>query len=240
MVEDNLLEAQMLKKHLSEFAYNDVIHVKNSTQMTDVLRKETIDFVIMDIELADSKKNGIELVKDIREKHKIPTLFLSNHSSDDILEKIKAVIDVDFELKPIDAKRLDFAIRRILKRYEVLEEESSVISLESSDVFFLKPIAGIYSVVRKSEITHLEADSSGTTIYHGDKSTFVYISLEKMVERLFHLPLVRTHQTYAVAVNAIKTISDIDVELTNGSKVALSRNYRRILKYRLDELMISN
>lgn len=238
LVEDDILEAKVIIKYLKDYGYDDVTHVRDSERASEVFNKGDVDFVIMDIELEGSKKNGIQLMEEMHKYHQTPALFLSNHGSNAILDQMKNVIELDYELKPIAADKLDFEIRRILKRHTLQEKENDVIKLVDSDLFFLKTNSGEYTSVRKKDITYLEADSSGTTIHHGGKSSFVYISLQKMAERLQHLPLVRTHQKYAVAINAIRTLTDTEITLTDSSTIAVSRGYRKSLKHKLGGLII--
>lgn len=82
----------------------------------ETLRKETVDFVILDLGLPDM--DGFELLKVIRKESRLPVMILSARSEDvDRIVGLEVGAD-DFVTKPFSPREIGARVRAILRRFE--------------------------------------------------------------------------------------------------------------------------
>lgn len=118
IVEDDQ-EIQMTLKDFLEIKGHEVIQAYKMKEALELF-DDTIDFVIIDIQLPDG--NGIILCEKIREKSEVPILFLTARSQEDtIVEALRAGGD-DYIIKPFRAKELLARIESIMRRSNKLTD----------------------------------------------------------------------------------------------------------------------
>ena len=71
LVEDDFLNRRLSKKVLLENEYL-VFEAKNTKEAIEIITKENIDLVILDINLGENEQDGIALAQRIKEKHTVP------------------------------------------------------------------------------------------------------------------------------------------------------------------------
>lgn len=74
------------------------------------------DVVLMDVRLADGS-NGIEAARQIREKLKIPCIFVSGNLDRCAIEAISALEPVGLVPKPVQASILSSALKQVDQRW---------------------------------------------------------------------------------------------------------------------------
>lgn len=113
LVEDNLSIAKGLIYSLEQKEY-DVLHTENVKDTIEIVDKEKIDLVILDISLPDG--NGFDLYKNEISKRNIPTIFLTARDDEnDIVNGLELGAE-DYITKPFSTKELIARINRILLR----------------------------------------------------------------------------------------------------------------------------
>lgn len=96
---------------------------KNVNDSKNVISMLKPDLIISDIKMKDC--NGIELFHWVRQKHKIPFIFMSGFSNFLDKEEAKELGAHDFLDKPVDLDQLKLTIRDILKLPKIEEADSS-------------------------------------------------------------------------------------------------------------------
>mgnify|MGYP003687362625 FL=1 len=79
IVEDDLDMQEMMVSFLQKSGFM-VSAVKNAVELSDQLKSQRIDLVLLDVMLGDD--NGIKLCKNIRENNNIPIIIVSALSAD--------------------------------------------------------------------------------------------------------------------------------------------------------------
>lgn len=130
IVEDDEITALNLKLSLQKHGYEIVSICDNINQAKKEIDTNTPDIAIIDISLQKSN-DGIELAKDIKQKHNIPFIFLTSYSDDDIIAQAKLTEPYGYIVKPFDPNSLHATIQVALFKFELEQErESSVNSLK--------------------------------------------------------------------------------------------------------------
>ena len=113
IVEDDLDMQEMMVSFLQKSGFM-VSAVKNATELSDKLKSQRIDLVLLDVMLGDD--NGINLCKKIREDINIPIIIVSALSADqDRLLGFEVGAD-DYIAKPFNPQILLAKIKAVLKR----------------------------------------------------------------------------------------------------------------------------
>ena len=113
IVEDDLDMQEMMVSFLQKSGFM-VSAVKNATELSDKLKSQRIDLVLLDVMLGDD--NGINLCKKITEDNNIPIIIVSALSADqDRLLGFEVGAD-DYIAKPFNPQILLAKIKAVLKR----------------------------------------------------------------------------------------------------------------------------
>lgn len=119
IVEDDIALNRGLAFSIKQSGYN-IISAFNSREGSIALLENTIDLIILDINLPD--KSGLDLCYDIRKNSDKPIIFLTaNDTEQDIINGFKAGCD-DYISKPFSIEVLRQRIGAVLKRSYVKEK----------------------------------------------------------------------------------------------------------------------
>lgn len=181
------------------------------------------DVCLLDIQLSNSKtpsvKNGIELAKILRHHGYQNAILFLTAFREYVFDGYK-VHALDYLLKPVCYENLAPCldeIERTLKREQYLfRNGSDVIRLSYSDII------------------SIHSDHHTVEITTPNKVYVQKISLENI---LCHLPneFVRCHRTCIVNLAHITSFSHAEVHLSNMTKVAVGRSYRKNITQKFSE-----
>ena len=113
LVEDNKSITKALKYNLEQNKYI-VISAENVAQALQLLEKEKIDLIILDVTLPDG--NGFDLYKIIHKKYNISTIFLTAKDDENDIVKGLELGAEDYVTKPFSTRELLARINKIMVR----------------------------------------------------------------------------------------------------------------------------
>lgn len=114
IIDDEKLIREVIKEYCLNEGY-DVKEAENGLVALDILKKEKIDAIVLDIMMP--KMDGYTFFKEMREKYQIPTIVVSARNDEyDKLVGFDLGID-DYVTKPFSPKELMARIKAITKRY---------------------------------------------------------------------------------------------------------------------------
>lgn len=216
IVEDELLIAEMLKEMLLELKYNVVALARNYAMAVDHLKNNsTINFVIVDVNLSE-EKTGIDVATQIKDKYKIPFIFLTSYSDKKTFTEALAVKPEAYLIKPFSKIDL-FTTLEIIKSKRDDAGKSIVIKDGHLNVKLL------YSCILwvKSENVYIEVKTT-------EKTHVLRNGLDKFLEELNDASFIRIHRSYVVNVNHVKAVNGQYV-VVDSEKLPLSRKFREDL-----------
>ena len=155
IVDDEYDICATLSKILIEKGY-DTILASNSTQALNELKKNNVDLVLLDVWLEKSKKDGIELLKIIKDYNpNTPVILISGHGNIEMAVNSMRKGAFYFVEKPFKSEKLFLLIERALENaflrseYEILksevEENNKIIGISNSIKLLKKNIEKISS-----------------------------------------------------------------------------------------------
>jgi two-component system phosphate regulon response regulator OmpR len=113
VVDDDTRLRNLLTKYLNENGF-DVSNAKDAFDAEEKLTDDNFDLLVVDVMMPN--KTGVEFVKNLREKSKVPVLMLTAMGEiDDRIAGLESGAD-DYLQKPFEPKELLLRINSILKR----------------------------------------------------------------------------------------------------------------------------
>nr|WP_314739510.1 two-component system response regulator ArcA [uncultured Haemophilus sp.] len=123
IVEDEAVTRNMLKNIFEAEGYQ-VFEATDGSQMHDVLAEQTINLVIMDINLPG--KNGLMLARELRETTEVALMFLTGRDNEiDKILGLEIGAD-DYITKPFNPRELTIRARNLLNRTMNEDKEISL------------------------------------------------------------------------------------------------------------------
>lgn len=131
VVDDEENIVNVVKAYLEKEGYN-VLTSHNGQGALDIIDKEVVDFVVLDLMLPDL--SGEEVCKEIRTKSQVPILMLTAKVEEsDRIHGLDIGAD-DYVLKPFSPKELVARVRTILRRTEADRVPAEIIEFNNGDL----------------------------------------------------------------------------------------------------------
>lgn len=128
LVEDNETIVIGLKYSLEQEGFV-IISAKTRLEAEDIISKQEVDLVLLDITLPDG--NGFDICKFVKEKQDVPVIFLTAQD-----EETSVVIGLDlgaddYITKPFRTRELISRINSVLRRYGKSVEKANIIQYKN-------------------------------------------------------------------------------------------------------------
>jgi len=115
IVEDDDTVARVEDWRLKKLGYNVCGRAINSADAIRLAARHNPDIVLMDINL-QGEVDGIETAQQIKREFNIPVVFVTSHSDDATLVRVKATRPEGFIIKPFEDEDLRVAIELAVVR----------------------------------------------------------------------------------------------------------------------------
>jgi len=214
LVEDDFLNRRLSKKTLTENNYK-VLEAKNTREALEILKKESIDLAILDINLGENEKDGITLGGQIKEKFSVPFIYLTAYENPEIIKKAVSTTPYSYLTKPFKNADLiasvDIAIRQSA---HLLKYKPSVL-VKDEDYNVELPF---------EEINYIESDGN-YLLFHTDIKTYKSRStLKQIMEILPESTFVQVHRAYVVNKTKIEKFN-LKSLIVKNTEIPVSKNY---------------
>lgn len=113
IIDDDIDLLNLIELYVISYNFN-AIKALNAKEALDIIEKEKIDLILLDIMLPDA--NGFDLCRKIRNDHNIPIIFVTAKGTDqDIIHGLTIGGD-DYIIKPFNSTILLTKIKALLRR----------------------------------------------------------------------------------------------------------------------------
>ena len=233
IIDDELLAREELSELLSETGEIDVIdQASNAIEGLKKINSLKPDVVFLDIQMP--QVTGIELLAMLDPDTMPFVVFVTAFDQ----YAIQAFEDnaFDYLLKPIETKRLEKTVCRLIKQHKKDSQEQDVSVLAPAS---LKQIPCIghnrIMIIPTQEVECAFSDISGVHIQSARQTASSQLTLKVLEEKT---DLLRCHRQYLVNTSAIKEIKLLENGLAEiitlaGHEVPVSRRYLKVLKEKL-------
>jgi DNA-binding LytR/AlgR family response regulator len=199
----------------------EVLTCDSATQGLVTLQAEEVDAVFLDIQMPGL--SGIELAQVLTRFRTPPAIvFVTAHE-----EHAVDAFDlhaVDYVLKPVRADRLAEAVRRVVGGEAPTGQDLEV------------PVerGGVTRIVRRSDITHVEAQGDYARLHTADGSHLLRVPLTQLESEWASAGFVRIHRSLLVALAHVTELrmdgGRCSVRLSDGTELGVSRRQTRELR----------
>jgi two-component system LytT family response regulator len=230
IIDDERLARVELRRLLTPF--KDINIVGEAVNVDDALNKITElnpELIFLDIQMPG--KNGFELLEEL---DSVPIVVFTT-AYDEYALKAFEYNAMDYLLKPIEPKRLEDTIKKIIEKNRktaVLESESPV--LKESDQVFVKDGDRCW-FVKLVNVRLFESEGNYVRLYFDDNKPLILRTLNYLDERLDNKTFFRANRKHIVNLKWIENIEPwlnggLLVKLKGGNKVEVSR--RQAIKFK--------
>ena len=175
IVEDERLTAMDIQEQLLEFGYTDTFIAGDSDTALRLFTSESIDFVLMDIQLNGSTMDGIAIAEIFNNIRKVPIIYLTSRDEEATTQRAKKTKPANYFLKPCSKQQLYIAIDMAIDAFlaeNVMGKNSAFIKTDESyskkiltnKISFHK-LNGILEIVPVEDIVYCEADGTVTKVF---------------------------------------------------------------------------
>jgi DNA-binding LytR/AlgR family response regulator len=187
----------------------------------DVLNKEEIDLIFLDIHLP--KLKGLDFIKTLKDP---PKVIVTTAYRDYAVQGFELNV-IDYLVKPIEFNRFLTAVNKLPQAKPIaVTSNISVAGGERAHLFF--------SVSKKKvkifldEILYIESLKEYIRIITKTKSILTKFQLGEVEEMLSNNNFLRVHRSFIVAKEKIEAYSSTDVEI-NGKQIPIGRSYKELV-----------
>lgn len=220
LVEDNFLNRRLSKKVLTENGYA-VLEAKNAAEALDILKKEPITLIILDINLGEDEQDGISLGQIIKGRFSVPFLYLTAYDNADIIGKAVTTSPYSYITKPFKNSDLIASVEIAIRKSANEPKHQPAIMLKD----------GNYNIrISVENINYIESDGN-YLLFHTDEKVYKNrCTIKKMLEELSGSVFVQTHRAYIVNRNKIKKFNSRSV-MVGETAIPVSENFMENVKY---------
>ena len=230
IIDDERLARVELKRLLSP--HKDINIVGEAVNVDDAVSKITElnpDQKFLDKQMPG--KNGFELLEEL---DRVPTVIFTT-AYDEYALKAFEYNALDYLLKPIEPKRLEDTIKKVIeksKKDTAASQEQPV--LKEEDQIFVKDGEKCW-FVKLSTIRLMESEGNYVRLYFDDNKPLILRTLNYLDERLDNKTFFRASRKHIINLKWIESIEPwlnggLLVKLKGGNKVEVSR--RQAIKFK--------
>tara|TARA_R110002012_G_scaffold316380_1_gene531267 strand:- start:47 stop:661 length:615 start_codon:yes stop_codon:yes gene_type:complete len=136
LIEDELIIAKDLKMTLEKNEFSNVQIAKNETEAFQLFKDYNYDLIITDINL-NSAKDGIEIISYFNTLKKVPVVYLTAYSDNDIIKRAEATSPFAYLLKPFNESQLKATINLALINFKKKPLDSGEFNYNSEQIMKL-------------------------------------------------------------------------------------------------------
>jgi len=222
IVDDERLARTELTRLLAPFKEIEIageaVNADDAIEKINALRPE---IVFLDIQMPG--KTGFEMLEEL---DNVPHVIFTT-AYDEYAIKAFEYNALDYLLKPIEPKRLEDAIKRVLKRQAGEEAELPTGILKAEDQVFVKDGEKCW-FVKLEEVRLFESEGNYVRIYFNDNKPLILRTLNYLDERLDQRTFFRANRKHIINLKWVENIEPwlnggLLVKLKGGQKVEVSR-----------------
>ena len=222
IVDDEFLARKLLTEYVSKIDYLNLVDTcADATKAMEVLNKEQIDILMLDIQMPDI--SGIEMLKLINNNR--VAVILTTAYSEYAVDAFSLGV-IDYLLKPFDYARFVQAINKAVS-YKNLEPHTEA----SVDYIMVKADYKLYKV-NFDDLLFIEGQHEYVTFHTKTKRITALYSLKNLEEILPKDKFIRTHKSFIVSIRDIEYIDKVNVTVA-GKEIPVGASFRDALIERL-------
>jgi DNA-binding LytR/AlgR family response regulator len=220
VVDDEPLAIKLISNHIQQIEALEIVgSCKNALQALEILRKEQIDLMFLDIHMPQI--SGIDFLRTLSHP---PKVILTTAYREYALEGFELDV-VDYLLKPISFERF---LKSVNKYFERMEKpvlfNSGALPLSEEYFILIKDNKTIFKILLK-DILYIEAFGEYMKIHTPDKIHLSRETMHELEKKLPHTHFLRVHKSFIVPIQKITAFSAFSVYIQK-QEIPIGRSYK--------------
>jgi DNA-binding LytR/AlgR family response regulator len=221
-IDDEPLALEMMEEFISKVTFLHLVTAcRNAMEAYDVLAKESIDLIFVDVEMPEI--SGVQFVQSLKQK---PFIIFSTAYKKYALEGFELDV-IDYLVKPFSFDRFYKSVQKVRDaRSLMLNSTPSVLKQLPPDYIFVN---SDYSLVKINipEISYIEGLKDYIKIYltNQTKPIVTRMSMKSIEERLELLGFKRVHKSFIVNLGKISSIKKTRL-VVEDTELFIGDNYK--------------
>lgn len=235
IVEDDREYTLLLSLLLEQLNFKNILYAINYEDAIDKLETETVDLLLIDIDLGNGK-NGIMLAEEIRRRQlTTPLIYITSNHTDDYYDYARHTRPSNFMSKELSRLKLyqavDIALGAFLDQEAVapLVRDTAVSQaphIQHHNLYF--KVGDVFKTIPVDQAAYFYADQKMSFAKVSNRSYPTSIQLKTLQDELYELGFMRIHKSYLVNTRFIETINPGEATVVvNGEMLPIGYAYRK-------------
>lgn len=223
IVEDELIHSEAIKIVLEELGLELAGECNNADDAYDMIKKSEPDVLLVDISLP-GVMNGMSLAKKVHEDLRIPHIFTTSFTQEDIIDQAVATNPVAYLRKPVDATNLRAAVKLAL---QMVPEVANIENPLKTDILFTK-IGNKLVRIDLKEILIIKADGENYISLISEKKEILCRCTLKELSPSLPSGFIKIHRSYLININHLDSFNEQDqTVILKGHEAPVARSYKK-------------
>jgi DNA-binding LytR/AlgR family response regulator len=224
-VDDEKLVLDLVVDNIRQVPYLHLVKAcKNAIEAIDVLQKEKIDLIFLDIQMP--KLSGLQFIQTLQQP---PMIIFITAYEQYALEGYNLNV-VDYLLKPVSFERFLKSCNKAKELYDLRNDKSTTtINEESTDYIFVHVEYNLVKILF-ADILFIEGLKDYIKIHlaSSNKTILTRMSMKAMEEKLPADKFIRIHKSYIVSADKINVVKR-DLIVIDNHEIPVSDFYKENL-----------
>lgn len=244
IIEDKIVDARNLQYKLNDIGFEKITICRNAKEALPAIYEGEFELAFVDVDLEDSKLNGIELAKKIKELWRSPIIFLTGMDDEDTTAKILTVEDAEHLVKGmITPNLLRVNIQRVFAKKNKPKPSINTTSgcplKVGREIIFIRD-KDYHTRVDINEILYIQSNGGSYTkiFFEDDKTQIASVSFKNFIPRFGNENLIRIHNSYAINKDKVTDINSKVIILSNqkSNPIPIGKTYKKVIKLHFDTM----
>lgn len=207
IIDDEPIARKGLKEYIQDVDFLQLVgEFDNPLKSTEVLMKEKIDLLFLDIQMP--KMTGMEFLKTLSHP---PMVIFTTAYPQYAIEGFE-LNAIDYLLKPFSFERFWKAVVKARSLRESPVQPVTTAVPAEPDYFFIKSDNKLVKI-QYDEILFVEALQNYVAVHTTNKKYITYLTFRSIEEHLPASRFIRTHKSFIVAANKVESIEGNDITI---------------------------
>ena len=233
VIEDNNDFTLLVKFLLEQIGCTNILTASSYSQALTLVDKHSIDVILLDIDLGESK-NGVMLAEEIRRRDPhIPIIYITSNYTDKYYAYARSTRPSGFMNKELSRLKLHQAIDLALLNHpdepqSSAKEQKSELAPNISPYNFYFRIGDVYKAFPIVDIHYFYSDKKMSFAKIGSRSYPTSVQLKTLEEELPGGQFIRIHKSYIINTKFIESIHPSESSVfINGESLPIGDAYRK-------------
>jgi two-component system response regulator LytT len=225
VVEDEFIIAEDISDTLRSLGYEVVGNATNYYEAVKFMDGGTTDLVLVDINLGD-KKDGIDVAAAIKEKYKLPFIFITSHADKTTVDRAKNIKPNGYLVKPFDKNDLYTGIEIALSNFT---ERSAPMPLaepteDGTNTVFVKDGTSFIKI-KHDDIWFVKSDGNYISIQTSQKKHLIRKTLKDFGSTLPAETFFQVYKSYIINLHHVQSVHS-DHVIVKGQEIPIGREFK--------------